>query len=132
MDVVRMPDQKIYVRQPILPAAENRDTQPNVRRQENSGPAFQQVLKQEITGIKFSQHAQQRLRVRNIQMTDRELQKVNDGLEKVSGKGGKAALFLMGDLAMVVNVPNKTVITVMDGQSMKENVFTNIDSAIIL
>lgn len=132
MDVVRMSDRKIYVRQSIFPAAENRGTQPTVRRQENFGPAFQQVLKQEITGIKFSQHAQQRLRVRNIQMTDRELQKVNDGLAKVAGKGGREALFLMGDLAMVVNVPNKTVITVMDGQSLKDNVFTNIDSAIIL
>ncbi|HBS59468.1 MAG: TIGR02530 family flagellar biosynthesis protein [Bacillota bacterium] len=127
-----MPEQKIYVRQPILPVTENRETSPNVRQQEQPGITFQQVLKQEITGIKFSQHAQQRLRVRNIQVTDRELQKMNAGLEKVSGKGGKAALFLMGDVAMVVNVPNKTVITVMDGQNMKENVFTNIDSAIIL
>ena len=127
-----MSDQQIYVRQPILPVAENRKTSPKARKQEHAGSIFQEVLKQEVTGIKFSQHAQQRLRARNIQMADWELQKVNDGLAKVSAKGGLAALFLMGDLAMVVNVPNKTVITVMDGQSMKENIFTNIDSAIIL
>lgn len=127
-----MSDQKIFMRQPILPITDNRDIGSTVKNQESAGNAFQKVLKQEISGVKFSQHAQQRLRVRNIQMTAQQMQKVNDGLEKVSVKGARSALFVLGEVAMVVNVPNKTVITVMDGQSMKENVFTNIDSAIIL
>jgi hypothetical protein len=33
---------------------------------------------------------------------------------------------------MIVNVPSRTVVTAMDGSQMKSNVFTQIDSAIIL
>lgn len=126
-----MTDQKIYLQQPIIPVGGSGETTP-IRGSAQPGVSFQQILQQEINGVKFSQHAQQRLKLRNIQMSVQEIQKINGGLEKVSRKGAKESLMVMGDLAMIVNVPSKTVITVMDGQSMKENVFTNIDSAIIL
>lgn len=126
-----MTDQKIYLQQPIIPVGGSGETAP-IRSSAQPGVSFQQILQQEINGVKFSQHAQQRLKLRNIQMSVQEIQKINGGLEKVSRKGAKESLMVMGDLAMIVNVPSKTVITVMDGQSMKENVFTNIDSAIIL
>jgi flagellar operon protein len=125
-------EQKIYLKQPIIPVGGSGEAAPSSRSSTQSGVSFQQVLQQEIAGVKFSQHAQQRLKLRNIQMSAQEIQKINGGLEKVSRKGAKESLMVMGDLAMIVNVPNKTVITVMDGQSIKENVFTNIDSAIIL
>ncbi len=127
-----MVDQKIYLKQPIIPVGGSGEAAPVNRSSTQSGVSFQQILQQEINGVKFSQHAQQRLKLRNIQMSAQEIQKINGGLEKVSRKGAKESLMVMGDLAMIVNVPSKTVITVMDGQSMKENVFTNIDSAIIL
>jgi len=38
---------------------------------------------------------------------------------------------LLRDVAFIVSVKNKTVVTAVDGESMKENVFTNIDSAVI-
>lgn len=128
-----MAEQKIYL-QPVLPVGRPGGTASRSGKSAATQPgvSFQQVLQQEITGVKFSQHAQQRLKLRNIQMSPQEIQKINGGLAKISQKGAKESLLVMGDLAMIVNVPNKTVITVLDGQSMKENVFTNIDSAIIL
>lgn len=127
-----MADQKIYLQQPILPVTGTGEAASGSKNSTDSGVSFQQILQQEINGVKFSQHAQQRMKLRNIQMSAQQIQKINGGLEKISQKGAKESLMVMGDLAMIVNIPHKTVITVMDGQSMKENVFTNIDSAIIL
>lgn len=126
-----MLDSKIYFNQPILPVGSTGEAA-KPRLETKPEGAFQQLLQQEIYGVKFSHHAQQRLNVRNIQLSVQELQKINAGLEKVSQKGAKESLFMMGDLALVVNVPNKTVITALDGKSMKDHVVTNIDSAIIL
>jgi flagellar operon protein len=87
-----------------------------------------------ITGapLKFSAHAQQRLQSRNINLSQDDLAKMNAMADKAAAKGAKQSLFMMHDTAMVVSIPNRTVITAVDKQSMKENVFTNIDSAAII
>ncbi|WP_040682955.1 TIGR02530 family flagellar biosynthesis protein [Thermosinus carboxydivorans] len=96
------------------------------------GSSFGQVLEQYLTDIKFSQHALQRLQSRNIQLNQTELVKLNSAVEKAARKGAKESLILMDNLALVVSIRNKTVITAIDGASIKENVFTNIDSAVIV
>jgi flagellar operon protein len=88
-------------------------------------PASQQPLK-------FSAHAQQRLQSRNINLSQDDLAKMNAMADKAAAKGAKQSLFMMRDTAMVVSITNRTVITAVDQQSMKENVFTNIDSAAII
>jgi flagellar operon protein len=95
---------------------------------------FTQVLAQELDGIQFSQHALQRLQARNIKLGQAELIKLNNAVDKAAQKGAKESLVLMNNnnLALVVSVKNKTVITAMDSTSIKENVFTNIDSAVII
>jgi len=82
--------------------------------------------------LKFSAHAQQRLESRNIRLTNDDVAKMNAMADKAAAKGAKQSLFMMRDVAMVVSITNRTVITAVDQQSMKENVFTNIDSAAIL
>ncbi len=97
---------------------------------------FDQILHQEQTQlqreIKFSQHAQSRLEERSIQMNDQDYLRLQSAIQKINDKGGKDSLVLMDDRAFVVNAPNQTVITAMDSAAIKENVFTNIDSAIII
>jgi flagellar operon protein len=88
-------------------------------------PAVQQPLK-------FSAHAQQRLESRNIRLTTDDVAKMNAMADKAAAKGAKQSLFMMRDVAMVVSITNRTVITAVDQSSMKENVFTNIDSAAII
>jgi flagellar operon protein len=82
--------------------------------------------------LKFSAHAQQRLESRNIRLTQDDVAKMNAMADKAAAKGSKQSLFMMRDTAMVVSITNRTVITAVDQNSMKENVFTNIDSAAII
>ncbi|HHT69889.1 MAG TPA: flagellar protein [Firmicutes bacterium] len=81
--------------------------------------------------VKFSAHANKRLEARNIQLTDKQLQTLEDAVEKARSKGGRETLILLDNVALVVSVANRTVITAMDGDNLKDNVFTHIDSAVI-
>jgi flagellar operon protein len=87
------------------------------------------VMQQEK--LRFSAHAQERAQLRNIKLNENQLARLGSGVEKASAKGSREALVLVDNVAAVVNVPNKTVITVTDTNSARENVYTNIDSAVI-
>jgi flagellar operon protein len=82
--------------------------------------------------LRFSAHAMQRLQSRNISLTSDDVSKMNVMADKAAAKGAKNSLFIVRDVAMVVSIKNRTVITAVDSDSMKENVFTNIDSAAII
>jgi flagellar operon protein len=97
------------------------------------GGTFQKVLEQEQKTIKFSKHAIDRLQDRNIKLNETQMDKLYEAVDKAEKKGARESLVLFKeDLALVVSVKNRTVITAIDGESMKENVFTNIDSAVII
>lgn len=122
-------DNRILFPQPIAPLA----GQPRTKLpQPVSQPNFTQVLERELSDVKFSQHAKARLQVRNIRLGQTELAKLSTAVEKAAAKGAREALILMDNVALVVSVKNRTVITAVDGASLKDNVFTNIDSAIII
>jgi flagellar operon protein len=82
--------------------------------------------------LKFSAHAQERLSLRNINLSADDLSRMNQAVNKAASKGAKQSLLVMDKQAFIVSVPNRTVITALDEGSMKENVFTNIDSAVIV
>ena len=88
-------------------------------------------LNESTDELKFSNHAITRLQKRNIEISKTQLDRINQAFEKVAQKGAKESLILLDELAFVVSVPNKTVMTAMDQQSMKDQVITNIDSAVI-
>ncbi len=93
--------------------------------------SFKEVL-QEKEGVNFSSHAQKRIQSRNIDISEADMDKLKTGIDKIREKGGKDSVVLMDDRAFVVSARNNTVVTVMEGKDMKENVFTNIDSMIIM
>lgn len=107
-----------------------------VKKPANAGPSFQDVFQgasDKASPVKFSAHALQRLQMRNIQLNSQDLAKIDGAVNKAASKGARESLLVMNNnLALVVSVKNRTVITAVDGQSMKDNVFTNIDSAVIL
>jgi flagellar operon protein len=82
--------------------------------------------------VRFSQHAQDRLKARGITFSASDLQKLEGAVNSVAQKGGRESLVMLGDAALVVSVKNRTVVTAVDRDSMKGNVFTNIDSAVVL
>jgi flagellar operon protein len=130
-----MTDNRIlYPQQPVFPVQKPANSNPidTKNNSKTAGPSFNQILNQELSGLKFSQHALQRLQSRNINLNQTELSKLNSAVEKAAQKGAKESLILMDNLALVVSVKNKTVITAMDGANIKDNVFTNIDSAVIV
>lgn len=97
--------------------------------------SFQDILNQKInenTELKWSKHAENRLRERGIKLTDEQMNKLKQAVAKADSKGVKDSLIMVDNIAMVVSVKNKTVITVADSKELKENVFTNIDGAVII
>ncbi|HAH79124.1 MAG TPA: hypothetical protein DCL64_06365, partial [Ruminococcaceae bacterium] len=69
---------------------------------------------------------------RQISVTPQLMEKLDGAAEKARGKGVKEALMLGGGAAFIVNIPNRTVVTTMSGGELKQNVFTNIDGAVLL
>jgi flagellar operon protein len=124
----------VIVPQPIGLKNSSDSTRKQQRSSAVSGPSFAQVLQdhlQTTQGLQFSRHAQERMSQRGIEMNAQDLQRLSQAVSQVQAKGGKDSLVLLDDNAMVVSVPNRTVVTVVDQSHLKDNVFTNIDSAII-
>jgi flagellar operon protein len=82
--------------------------------------------------LAFSRHAQERLQARGISLSEQDLTQLAGAVETVAKKGGKDSLVMLGNAAFVVSVTNRTVVTAMDRASMQGNVFTNIDSAVVV
>lgn len=98
--------------------------------------SFAQALQQKIAekqGVEFSKHAMQRISERNIDITENgTLDRLNKGVEIAADKGSQDALILVGDNAFVVSVRNNKVITTIAQEELKGNIFTNIDSTVII
>lgn len=90
------------------------------------------VKEAECEKLKFSKHANSRLLDRNISLTENQMERLQKGAKKASSKGIAESLVLIDDLAFIVNVKNSTVVTAMDQTETNENVFTNIDGAVIM
>jgi flagellar operon protein len=99
------------------------------------GKSFQDILAQRLereSGVKFSHHAVERLSERNISLTDHDLTRLNRAVQTMESKGSRDSLLVMGDLALVVSIKNRMVVTALDSHPNAQRVFTNIDSAMIV
>ncbi|MEZ4598801.1 MAG: TIGR02530 family flagellar biosynthesis protein [Syntrophotaleaceae bacterium] len=127
-----MSDKIVIIPQPILPAGQA----PGVDRRSKTGatgPSFDEVLGKSLENskVQFSHHARQRMASRGISFSEAELGRLDQAVNLVRSKGGRDSLVLLNDSALVVSVKNSQVVTVVDRENLKDNVFTNIDSAII-
>lgn len=107
--------------------------------------AFEQILRQRLAPVapphppeaehaarvRFSAHAQERLAQVSVQLGPHALSRLEAAVERAGMKGGKESLILLDDLAFVVSVKNRTVITAVGADRMTDNVFTRIDSVVI-
>lgn len=98
----------------------------------DSEVSFEEVLRQKQKPLKFSKHATQRLSQRNINLSDEQNIRLTNGVTEAEKRGVNESLVLVDNLAFIVNVPNKTVVTAMDQEETNANVFTNIDGAVIM
>jgi flagellar operon protein len=96
--------------------------------------SFADVLEdkqKEVSVPKFSKHAVNRLSERNIEISDGLMERLSAGMQAAGQKGINESLVMVDQLAFIVNVKNQTVITALDGNETDQNVFTNIDGAVI-
>jgi flagellar operon protein len=103
-----------------------------------SSLCFRDVFKEKISNtsgmedIRLSKHAAERMNSRNISFTESEIKDLGNAIKKAGDKGSKESLILFNDVALIVSVRNKTVITAMTRENLKDNIVTNIDSTIVI
>jgi flagellar operon protein len=119
--------QPLLPAQPPLPA-----NQPPAHNAGNLN--FEALLQSQLgrpPAVQFSAHAQRRIEARQIGFSKEEAVRLEQAVEKAASKGSRESLILMDDLALVVSIKNKMVITAVDANSRKDNIFTNIDSVVL-
>ena len=92
----------------------------------NDATSFQDVMH-----LQFSKHANMRLNTREISLSEEQIQRVESGVSRAKEKGIRDSLVLVDNVALVVNTKNNIVITAMN-QNQTENIYTNIDGAVIV
>lgn len=117
--------------QPVFPGGQPAAKRPD--RVPAAGTSFDVLLrnKMEPENIRFSRHATERMQSRGIAFNPQQLQRLESAIEQINIKGGRESLVMLDDTALVVSVKNDTVVTVVSKEQLKNNVFTNIDSAVI-
>lgn len=102
---------------------------------------FAQALREKLgisedkkaSGVEFSKHAIERLSDRNVDLAEGNLlERLNKGVEIAQGKGSGDTLVLVDTTAFIVSVKNNKVITTLTQDDLKGNIFTNIDSTVII
>lgn len=130
-------DNRLMINQPVQPLERSNQKSRNNESSEVDGNKanFKDLLQKQINQndkLQFSKHAKERIASRRINISDAQMNKLTSGLEKAADKGSKDSLIMVDDVAYVVSVENNTVITAIDDKNVKENVFTNIDSAVFM
>lgn len=96
---------------------------------------FANLMQEEIRkeeGLQFSKHAESRIRQRGIEVSEDLMADLNQAVQKAREKGAKDTVIIGAQGAFIVNVPNNIVVTTITEQEMKNNIFTNIDSAVLM
>lgn len=99
--------------------------------------AFNKLLNEQYdtarkSELQFSKHAAARVEQRGIKLTDGLMEDLSDAVETARDKGAKNVVVIGSEGAFIVNVDNRVVVTTMSPREMKQNIFTNIDSAVII
>ena len=121
-------------KQPLMPILNKSVKRNSV---ENKQSSFDALLtgniQQKQSAVKFSAHAEKRLQERNISLAQEDIAKISRAIQQASLKGARDSLLLYGNLALIASIKNNTVVTALDSNALKdEQVFTNIDSAVII
>jgi flagellar operon protein len=94
-------------------------------------PSFQEALQQAGQGVQLSRHAQKRIERRDLDLDAGRLDRLNSAIDSAAAKGSRNSVVMLDDLAVVVDVRDRTVVTALNASAGKEKVFTNIDSVVI-
>ena len=107
----------------------------NSDKNQNSKQNFAGILNEKLEkseSLQFSKHSKERIQQRGINVTDSLIEQLNTAADSARLKGAKDVVMIGRDAAFIVNIPNNVVVTAINGNEMKNNIFTNIDSAVLL
>lgn len=91
-----------------------------------------QQVKRRRNAITISAHARERMATRKIELREEDLQRINEAMDRAGARGARSSLLLYGEVALLASITNRTIITAVDGAEEQEQIFTGIDSAVII
>lgn len=91
---------------------------------------FKDIFNEELKKIKFSGHALNRMNSREINLDEQDIKRLENAVTKAEEKNSKDSLVMMDNKAFIINIPNRTVVTMLTKDKLNENIITQIDSAI--
>jgi len=100
-----------------------------------AGVTFSEMLKArtlDSQSLSFSKHAAKRMDERGIAMDNKLLGDLEQAVEGARKKGARDVAVIGRQGVFIVNVPNNTVVTTMAADDLRDRIFTNIDSAVIM
>jgi len=99
-----------------------------------AGQDFAAIVSRELSGqraVKLSAHAKARIESRALRFSAADEERLQTAVDAAAARGARQSLVMLAGLALIVNIPSRTVITAMESDGARGTVFTNIDSAII-
>ncbi len=117
---------------PFIPVGGNRDIKHTPAKVTNGNNLidFKQIFNEELKKVKFSGHAQTRMVSREIELDPMQISRLENAIDKAETKNCRDSLIMLDDTAMIVSIPNRTVVTMFDKEQLAENIITKIDSAL--
>jgi flagellar operon protein len=100
-------------------------------RSRTTGPAFADQLADATRAVRFSGHASERLAQRGVSLDASQMRRLEHSVSQAASKGSRSALVLVDRVAMIVAVPERTVVTAMPTDQAGQGIFTNIDAAVV-
>lgn len=91
---------------------------------------FSEIFNKELSKVKFSGHALNRMNSREIDLNANDLQRLENAVNKAEEKNARESLVLVDNKAFIVNIPNRTVVTMLTNDKLNDNIITQIDSAV--
>tara|TARA_B100001250_G_scaffold243390_1_gene209223 strand:- start:215 stop:613 length:399 start_codon:yes stop_codon:yes gene_type:complete len=99
-----------------------------------AGPTFDEILEARLPAgtVVVSAHAKAALEVSGIELSPMDLDRIGKGIDQLGDAGGQEGLLISEKAAFAVRVSDRTITAATAREEVKDSVFTDIDSALLI